>query len=292
MQVRLLFPEAEVTKSLSNLLKHNSVVIKSTDKMVIDSNQIISDILQQQMTKSPIYDSKEPDKDGFVCGLDAVVVEQLIRDEDADSEIDEETPDVSELLEEAKQQAEEIIREAKEQSELMIEQAKKDGYDIGFNQGRLDLENEISNQKKAMEEELQSRRQQLEQEYIALRKSIESELVDTLLEVFMRFTRTEANNKKEMILYLVDGVMRNTELSKEFLIKVSEEDYKFLLNSKDKIYRETSDEIHIDICKDTNLRRNECIIETDAGVFDCSLDIQLDNLANEIRLLSCMNQNE
>ena len=34
------------------------------------------------------------------------------------------------------------------------------------------------------------------------------------------------------------------------------------------------------------MKKNECIIETDAGVFDCSLDIELNNLIKDIKLLS------
>ena len=46
--------------------------------------------------------------------------------------------------------------------------------------------------------------------------------------------------------------------------------------------------INLDIVADTTMKKNECIIETDAGVFDCSLDIELNNLIKDIKLLSCM----
>ena len=49
-----------------------------------------------------------------------------------------------------------------------------------------------------------------------------------------------------------------------------------------------SKDTQIEITEDSALKRNECLIETDAGVFDCSLDVQLDNLIKDIRLLSCM----
>ena len=49
-----------------------------------------------------------------------------------------------------------------------------------------------------------------------------------------------------------------------------------------------SKEINLDIVADTTMKKNECIIETHAGVFDCSLDIELNNLIKDIKLLSCM----
>ena len=69
---------------------------------------------------------------------------------------------------------------------------------------------------------------------------------------------------------------------------VSPEDYKFLTNNQGKIYCAVSKEINLDIVADTTMKKNECIIETDAGVFDCSLDIELNNLIKDIKLLSCM----
>jgi flagellar biosynthesis/type III secretory pathway protein FliH len=38
---------------------------------------------------------------------------------------------------------------------------------------------------------------------------------------------------------------------------------------------------------DSLMKSNECLIETDFGVFDSSLDVQLSNLAKDIKLLAC-----
>lgn len=35
------------------------------------------------------------------------------------------------------------------------------------------------------------------------------------------------------------------------------------------------------------LERNQCMIETNTGIFNCSLDIELNKLINNIKLLSC-----
>ena len=42
------------------------------------------------------------------------------------------------------------------------------------------------------------------------------------------------------------------------------------------------------IVQDMALKQNECMIETDSGVFNCSLDVELHNLIKQIKLLSCM----
>ena len=117
---------------------------------------------------------------------------------------------------------------------------------------------------------------------------IEPELVDTLLKVFSKVTHTMAEDKKDMIICLINSVMNNTDISREFIIHVSPDDYRFTISNQHLISSAVSKDTRIEITEDATLKRNECLIETDAGVFDCSLDVQLDNLIKDIRILSCM----
>ena len=82
--------------------------------------------------------------------------------------------------------------------------------------------------------------------------------------------------------------MMHADNSKDFIIKVSPDDYKFLVNNQGKIYCAMSKEIQMDIVEDVTMKKNECIIETDTGVFNCSLDIELNNLIKDLKLLSCV----
>ncbi len=45
----------------------------------------------------------------------------------------------------------------------------------------------------------------------------------------------------------------------------------------------------IEIVEDVTMKKNQCIIETGSGMYDCSLDVQLENLIEEIKMLSCIN---
>ncbi len=274
---------------MSNLLKYNSVVVKNQDTLVIDSNRMINEILEQQkelQTKSYAAKATEPDEDGFVCGIDAATVEQLVSDTDA---LESEPVDNSALLSETYKEQEEILARAREEADAIREEARQQGYNDGFAQGMAEADRQIEEAKNNSVSEYENKINELEAEYTQKKAEMEPQLVETLLEVFSKVTHVMAEDKKDMILSLVDGVMRNSELSREFLIRVSEDDYKYLEANKNMLYGATSSEIHIDICRDSQLERNQCIIETDAGVFDCSLDIQLENLIKDIRLLSCMN---
>lgn len=42
----------------------------------------------------------------------------------------------------------------------------------------------------------------------------------------------------------------------------------------------------LDIIEDITLRKNECMIETDGGIFDCGVGTQLEELTKRLKLLS------
>lgn len=273
---------------MSNLIKYNSFVIKEQEKLIIDSNRMVDEILEQQKhintTSGP---EKVADADGFVCGLDAATVEALVGDND---NTEEDTEFVQIDLTEIHRQEEEILSQAREEAENIREQARMQGYEDGINQGQLESEKILAKRMKELEEKYNVRLNELENEYKQLKSEMEPQLVETLLELFTKVTGALAQNKRDMVLTLISGVLRNTEISSEYIIRVSEADYNYLVANKRLICDELAKEVKIDICVEPQFKRNQCVIETDMGVFDSSLDIQLENLIKDIRLLSCLDE--
>ena len=193
-----------------------------------------------------------------------------------------------EVIADARQEADRILAKARKEAEEIAERAREEGYNTGFEQGTRDADIFLADKQNALENEYQSRRSALEDEYRNRFDELEPELVNAILEVVENIFGVISTDSREIVLSLVNSVMRNTELSKQFTIRVSDEDYDFLNANRNAIYGATSSDITIEITKDNRLEHNQCVIETDAGVFDCSLDIQLRNLIHEIKVLSCM----
>ncbi len=290
------------------------------EKVVIDSNNRSEEIIQKNIQKN--YGRKSsPDANGFSMGLDAQDVGELSPDvlarlmgdagegEGAEGEpigagdISGETgfggftqgikavnidAMVQEALDNAKVQADEILENAEKEAENVKENARKNGYNDGFEEGRQAWDAREAEIRQGLEAEYEQKKEELENEYALLRSKMEPELVSAMTDVFSKVFGVMASDRKDMIVSLVNSVLRNTELAKEFIIKVCEADYNFLIANKDMLAGSTSDEIHIDIVKDNELERNQCIIESDVGVFDCSLDIQMENLIKDLKLLSCL----
>ena len=279
---------------MSNLLKRGTTFI--SEERIIDYNELIK--LKLKNIVSDKESHSNVDADGFVNGLKADVVEQLLtgsEDENVNEAVDSQNPDdvknqLAAAIEEANEQARSIKDEANEvlaqahmEAGKIIEDAKRTGYE----QGACNAREEYESKAEALEREYEQKKAQLEKEYNDLKAAIEPELVETITEVFRKITYTVAEDNKEIIIGLINGVMKNSDISNEFVIRVSPDDYRFLVNNQGKIYCAVSKEVNMDIVEDAAMKKNQCIIESDTGVYDCSLDIELNNLIRDIKLLSC-----
>lgn len=274
---------------MSNLLKYNSIVIKDSNNYIIDSNQKVIDkinSIKKNIIATNVMNPNLPDADGFVSGLSAQVVEELTDSDENAATQEDLTLQTQEILDNARREGEEIVAQAHREAEQFIEVMKNEGYDQGLKAGA----EEVENRKRQLEEEYNLKMEELDKEYQAKVADIEPKLVDTFINVFSNVTHTIAEDKKDMIIYLINSVMNNVDTCKEFVIHVSPDDYRFAINNQNLITGALSKEVHIEISEDSTLSRNECLIETDSGVFDCSLDVQLSNLIKDIKLLSCMNR--
>ena len=275
---------------MSNLLKRGTTI---SEERIIDYNELIK--LKLKNIANDRENHGNVDADGFVNGLKADVVEQLLTGSDEDGETAQSQEDVNNqiaaALEEANEQAQTIRDEANEvlaqahmEARKIIEDAKRTGYE----QGAQNAREEYNAKADELARDYEAKKAQLEKEYNDMKASMEPELVETITEVFKKITYTVAEDNKDIIIGLINGVMKNTDISNEFIIKVSPEDYKFLVNNQGKIYCSVSKEVTMDIVEDATMKKNQCIIESDTGVYDCSLDIELNNLIEDIKLLSCL----
>ena len=87
------------------------------------------------------------------------------------------------------------------------------------------------------------------------------------------------------LLHLIDNAIANIEDEKHFRIKVAGDNVSFLEKHKDEILDYVGHDIELEIVPDYTLNENACTIETDAGIFDCGVDVQLDNLMKDIKAL-------
>lgn len=187
-----------------------------------------------------------------------------------------------EMIANAREEADAIIAEAQEQAEALKSHYEEEGKKSGYQEGLADAMNEFN----AKKDELEAERQQLQAEFDEKERAMESELVDVITEVMERFFLIQFGNKKDLLLHLIDNALINIENSREFLIKVNDENFDFLNQYKSQLQEKVGNDLQLDIIRDPVLDIHQCLIETDGGVFDCSLDVELDNLVKDLKSLS------
>lgn len=245
---------------------------------VIDYNTIISEKISKLQNEIKANDIVAGNV-GFVEGLNAEHVEELLN-EDVVSDAKEEA---EEIISKAQEEAEAILARAKEEADILKNESIVSGEELGYKEGYEKATLEFESLKK----ELENDRKELESEYNRKVSEIEPMLVGTILDVFEKVTYVLSMDKKDVVLNLVNDVLSKSEVSKEFLIKVSPQDYEYLQENREQIYGVVSKKVQIEIIEEASFKKNQCVVESDSGIYDCSLDVQMTNLIETIKILSC-----
>lgn len=192
----------------------------------------------------------------------------------------------------AKEESERILNEAKSQAEAVLNQAYAEAKNIheearvqGYAEGNAAMQKELNEARMRMEEEYSSKSKALEADYAKKRNEMEHDLVNVILDVFNKVFHIQFDNKKHILMHLIDDAILNIEGDRKFRIKVAESNVLFLENHREDILERVGHGIELEFIADSTMDGNECLIETDSGVFDCSLGTQLENLIKDIRSL-------
>ena len=277
----------------SNLYKAGFIHLGENAR-VIDMNEILEQCLKEEAERR----SREPElvaaQDGFTEGLDADKVDVLLEpDAEAASRQNasiQEQEHLNRELEAARNELASLqarIEQEKEQAQLEIEQMKakafeeanEQGYQEGYQKG-LDSVQELQKQ-------CEAERLQQEQEYQKKLEEMEPVMVDTLCDVYSHIFKVEAREHKELVLKLLQDTLLKVDGTGSIIIHVAKEDYAYVQEQKAALLEEAGMQSgSVEIVSDATLARAQCMIETEGGVYDCSLDTELAELKRRLILLA------
>ncbi len=282
-------------KSLSNLYKAGWVTLDQGDKRIIDNNELIDQKIlrfreEEKKRQSALQNdaAKNSGEDNFSEGLDAEQLDQLTEDQDvlSDAEIlNQEAAQelINSQLADAQEQADRILEEASAKAQEIqtnaMEEGRAQGYDDAYQQGAKEAE--------ALKEDLLHQKEQLEADYKKMVDTLEPEMVDALTQIYEHVFAVDLRNDKNIILHLLQTALSRLEPGNDFIVHVSPDDYDMIVDEKKRLRENiTSPNATMEIIEDPMLKENECIIETDGGVFDCSIGVELEELSRKLKLLS------
>lgn len=283
-----------------NLYKANWVTVDSEDVCVIDNNALSDEkIKKQRSIARPSVGSAKPypyqeGEEGFAEGLAAENVDALFAEREGGTVLKGPTEEEKEALQQEIDalreelgslhvQADRMLEDARIQIEVMkkeaFEDAKQQGYQEGERLGKREAEQ--------VRREYQQKQKELEADYANKIESLEPDFVECLTGIYEHIFRVDLSRYRGLVESLLLNAMQKAEDTRHFLVHVSKEDYEGVLADKEKLRAEAgSGNAAVELVEDMTLSRSKCYIETENGIYDCSLDTQLSELSRKLKLLS------
>ena len=281
------------------------------ERRVIDTEELLRRRQVMEAKVEPQEPQSQPDNDGFLAGLNAKEVdvpsdedlagnvikvqeeileqqkileqEKLRVQEEIRTMLEQAQADAQAILDGAQSEASGIIESAKAQAEAekknVLEQSRKQGYEAGQAKANSELEE--------AKRQLEEKARQLDEEYQQQLNELEPKFVDTITSVYEHIFHVELGSYRGILEYLISNTMHSLEAGHNFLIHVSKEDYSYVYTQKRQILSgAVSAGDTVDVVEDMTLEKNECLIETDGGIFDCGLGTQMSELKKRLMLLA------
>ena len=304
-----------------NLVKSYFATKESSTPRVIDGNITVEQSLERikyifpdgvpaQNENQGLDEAAELDAEPAVFSeLDAEMVKGLVDDNEPEGEADnevaqsnvikanpakEEIPSEAQvraeveelkhrLVEEAladiavmkNQAAEEVARD----KAIALEAAKSEGYQEGRNTGYMELEEE----RRILEED----KRKHEEEYSELLFELEPKFVRYITNIYEKVFQVDLSEEKNIVVNLLRNAMQKVEGSKNYIVHVSKEDYKFVYERKKELADAAmAEDVIIDVVEDLTMKSGDALIETANGIFDCGVETQLTAIKKKLMLLA------
>ncbi len=285
---------------MSNLFKAGYVSFGQGEARIIDNNELANRKIEeyqeqeikrqraQMATEEGFEEEGAPEE--FTPGIDMNQLTQLTEDQgmlgsfpDPQFDMEAMQAEIDLKLQQAQEQADMIIENANAQAENIrnqaIEEGRTEGFNAGYNEGVAEAE--------AIKQEAEAHKQELDKEYQQLVDEIEPEMVDVLTQIYEHVFDIDLREDKGIILHLLKSTLGRIEPGNDLIVHVSSDDYDEIMDHKETLDAcITSPNTTMEIIEDPLLKENECMIESDSGVFDCSLGVELKEISRKLKLLS------
>lgn len=291
---------------MSNVLKGFFVAVDE-DSRVVETSDLLSKRIQEEEERRRRLEligygegmDGEESEDGFTAGILAENIDALLDENQGDGIIKASEPanfDTSELdslneqidaarieLERLQQEAAYILDDANATAEQLKVQAyeagSKDGYQDGYAKGLAETEE--------IKQQAIDYCQQLEDEYQTRMEEIEPQMMDLVTDIYEKIFKVELEPYSGIVFNLIASTINDSGATKNIVIHISKECYPDIVSRKESLLAETGLlEDNVDFIQDATLAASGCMIETENGVFDCSLETELKELKKKLMLLS------
>jgi flagellar assembly protein FliH len=201
--------------------------------------------------------------------------------------------EVSGILKEAREKAAGIINQAEENSKKAYEEARQQGYKKGYEEGEQKglaegfekgRQQGLATAERMIEEAIDVKKRALETKE-RLVKEAEAEIIQIVLAIARKVLGEQIKTDREAVLGAVRKALEKCTFSGRVTMKVSPDDYDVIELSKKRLLAEIDGITQLDIEVEEGLSQGSCVLETESGFIDSSVEVQLSRIENTFREL-------
>lgn len=280
---------------MSNNLYKSSYVNHEQEVRVINSNELVAKKLDS-IANSVILSASSADASD-IHDVSAVDVASLLKEEPSDGFVSVESSrksfsnintlrstniNASDIVSKAQKEAETILSNAQKEAEEIKKSAYKEGYNLGYDEGVAAAKNTLTEKEIALNKEKET----LAEEYRTKIDEIEPMLVDALSDIYEYVFNIDFSERKEIIYHLAKSTLCNMETGKNYILRLSTEDFSFFSMQKRELVKGSGVPVeNIELVEDKTLSHGNAFIETEGGIFDCSVSTHFENLKKTLQIL-------
>ncbi len=261
---------------MSNLFKSGFPGIKTVDTtpFVIDANKRQINIPEPTVKIIRPLDEERPE-------------EALEQESAGNEELLNEAMDMAkELREDAVERANKIVEEAKTEAEQIKENAYKEGYEKGLQDGSMEAMKRTDAYMENIQKEQEILFKKNQETVEANIEDARDKLVNLSCALIEKLTGILVDEYRPVMLHMINAALSDSDSSKDFTIKVGEDNYSYLVDNFDRLSGAANPSVSLELFSDSKLNNRQCIIESENGIIDLSMDIQVRKLITAIKMLS------
>ena len=188
--------------------------------------------------------------------------------------------EATQIVEQAKQEAEQIRAQSEEEVQKMMETGYQEGYNQGLKEGQQAGGQQVLS---TIEEQLQNLQSEVERARMKIDDKIEgmsNHVIRLSTKIAEKIIKRQIELNPELIIEQVESILTGLGRIKSLTVRVNPAQLDILKVKEDDFLHLTQGIDDIEFVIDHSLQPGGCIIETDTGGADASIETQLESITN------------
>ncbi|OAB45116.1 FliH/SctL family protein [Paenibacillus antarcticus] len=274
---------------MSNLIKHSQYVSVEALKEL--------DLAKQYnfLEEEPSLEEVTPEIQEVVIKVDEETEKlkaEMLQDaqEFAERQVRESSVEVEQMLSDATANIDNWWKERREQDEHLIEALKSEGYEQGYNEGRIKAEEELQ----IKIEEMMAEAQKILDHAYLMKDQIIQEAEPFLVELSTAIAEKVID--KQLTIeseYMIDLIRKNLSRKREqgiIILCVAPTQFAFVQAAREELSLAIDSQAELKILPDATVKDHGCVIRSSFGSVDARIDTQLAEIKKELIRIALDNE--